>query len=133
MQVSKQIIEKPQDTKSGAKCRQRCQKDNRGYCWGVQRHDQGLPLEVRLEHVHGHGENDTLEVKAVDEAHHETKGDACGEGRCEAEGHSVKDNGVGDTHGANRDQDNVSTDEKDAEDEGENKVEEEEPLDRQLQ
>lgn len=69
----------------------------------------------------------------MDQTDHQTKRHSCSKGRRETERHGVKDDGIGDTHGADRDEDNMTPDEEDPEDEGQDEVKEKEPLDRQLQ
>lgn len=129
MQVSKEIIEEPEDTECGAKGGQGSQKDDGGHGGGIQGGDQGLSFNVGLEHVHGHGQDNAFKVQSVDQADHQSESDTSGEGRREAERHGVEDNGVGDAHGTDGDQHDMAPDEEDAEDEGEDKVEEKEPLD----
>jgi len=69
----------------------------------------------------------------VDQTDHEAKGDSCSKGRCETEGDGVEDKGVGEAHRSDGDKDDGPADEEDAKDQGEDKVEEKEPLDRKLQ
>ena len=60
MEVTKEIVEKPEDAKGGAKGGQGGEDDDGGDGGRIEGGDEGLSLDVRLEHVHGHGQDNAL-------------------------------------------------------------------------